>query len=121
MSENESSSTDIDSAESSANETATMEENPLVLASDTETEPVKANSVIALIDTGAEGENVVNQLSVLGEDVNDNNGHGSALANVIKEASPTTKVISIKALNEKYNLGYNMDEIFDEDFYGDWS
>ena len=27
----------------------------------------------------------------------------------------------IKALNEKYNLGYNMDEIFDEDFYGDWS
>ena len=27
----------------------------------------------------------------------------------------------IKALNEKYNLGYNMDEIFDEEFYEDWS
>lgn len=26
----------------------------------------------------------------------------------------------IKALNEKYNLGYNMDEIFDEGFYEEW-
>lgn len=27
----------------------------------------------------------------------------------------------IKALNEKYNLGYNMDKIFDEEFYKGWS
>lgn len=26
----------------------------------------------------------------------------------------------IKALNEKYNLGYNMDKIFDEEFYEEW-
>lgn len=26
----------------------------------------------------------------------------------------------IKALNEKYNLGYNMDKIFDKEFYKEW-
>lgn len=26
----------------------------------------------------------------------------------------------IKALNEKYNLGYNTDKIFDEEFYKEW-
>ena len=101
--DNESNPIDIDTAQSSASETASMDENPLSEASETDVVPVNASSVIALIDTGASGDNVVKQLSVLGEDVNDNNGHGSSLADVIKDASPNTKIISIKALNENGN------------------
>ena len=100
VSDNESSPVDVDTAQSSASETASVEENPLSEANETEAVTINAKNVIALIDTGANGGNVYQQLSVLGENVEDENGHGSSLALLIGELNPDAKILSIKALNE---------------------
>lgn len=53
---------------------------------------------IALIDTGAEGSNVRKSISVIGDSVSDDNGHGTKMAEMISEANPDAKILSIKAL-----------------------
>ncbi|SNU09771.1 hypothetical protein SAMN06297422_13012 [Lachnospiraceae bacterium] len=54
---------------------------------------------VALIDTGAEGSNVVSSISIIGESVADDNGHGSRMLKAMTEANPDVKILSIKALD----------------------
>ncbi|MBO4592289.1 MAG: S8 family serine peptidase, partial [Eubacterium sp.] len=54
---------------------------------------------IALIDTGADGSNVTNQISVIGDIVSDDNGHGSKMAAAIAAVNPLARILSIKALD----------------------
>ena len=53
---------------------------------------------IALIDTGANNADI--KLSVIGEDVNDNNGHGNKMFELIKSGNPNANIISIKAFED---------------------
>ena len=53
---------------------------------------------IALIDTGANAD--IN-VSVVGDDTSDTNGHGTKMLKYIKEEAPKAKVISIKAFDGK--------------------
>ena len=52
---------------------------------------------IALIDTGASGADA--SVSVLGGGAGDDNGHGTRMANRIREVYPGAKILSIKALD----------------------
>ncbi|MBR6403158.1 MAG: VaFE repeat-containing surface-anchored protein [Eubacterium sp.] len=54
---------------------------------------------IALIDTGADGNNVTKQISVIGDVVSDDNGHGSKMAAAIAAVNPLVRILSIKALD----------------------
>ena len=58
-----------------------------------EIQPVDFSDYIALIDTGANAD--VN-LSMVGADASDNNGHGTQMLNYIKSENPNAKVLSIK-------------------------
>lgn len=56
-------------------------------------------SVIALIDTGVSGcSNVIQSVSMIGDDTSDGNGHGSHMAELIVQENPDAQIISIKAL-----------------------
>ena len=55
---------------------------------------------IALIDTGASGENIISAVSMIGESTDDDNGHGSKMAELIREQNPDVKILSIKAFDE---------------------
>lgn len=58
------------------------------------------SGTVALIDTGAgESSNVVDKVSVLGEDVADDNGHGSEMLSAMVEQNPDVQVLSVKAMN----------------------
>ena len=75
----------------------TEEENPL---SELE-EAVREADVwtvydIALIDTGADTAN--GAVSMIGEYTGDDNGHGTAMLNYIREYAPEARVLSVKAL-----------------------
>ena len=54
---------------------------------------------IALIDTGASTSNVIYSVSVIGDEVGDDNGHGTKMAEQIASANPNAKILSIKALD----------------------
>ena len=54
---------------------------------------------IALIDTGAESGNVVNSVSMLGDSVSDDNGHGTKMAELMAEQNPDVRILSIKAFD----------------------
>ncbi len=63
--------------------------------------PVRASNVVALIDTGAPAtSNVVERVSMIGDDVEDNNGHGSEMLGEMTSVDPNVQVISVKALDE---------------------
>ena len=53
---------------------------------------------IAVIDTGINGEGLVDSVSVIGESTSDDNGHGTRMYDIIKAEYPNAKVMSIKAL-----------------------
>ena len=53
---------------------------------------------IAVIDTGINGEGLVDSVSVIGDSTSDDNGHGTRMYGFIKAEYPNAKVISIKAL-----------------------
>ena len=58
-----------------------------------------SGTVVALIDTGVNGnENVVESVSMLGDDTSDANGHGTRMAELICAQNPDVRIISIKAL-----------------------
>lgn len=61
------------------------------------TEDTDYSDYIALIDTGANDANV--KFSVVGDDVNDSNGHGSRMLELIRIINPDAKVMSIKVFN----------------------
>lgn len=56
------------------------------------------NYDIALIDTGAEGKNVTS-VSVIGETVSDDHGHGTNMLKIIQDIHPDASILSIKALD----------------------
>lgn len=59
------------------------------------------NKTIALIDTGvSEDADVVNSISLIGDSVYDDNGHGSDMYNFIRDEYPDANILSIKALDE---------------------
>lgn len=58
-----------------------------------------ASGAIALIDTGASGENVFRSVSVIGDSTADDNGHGTNMARTIYQHNSGAKILSIKALD----------------------
>jgi len=60
----------------------------------------KYDGSIALIDTGANEINVVEQISLISEFGDDDNGHGTKMARIIKGIYPEGKIVSIKVLDE---------------------
>lgn len=59
------------------------------------------NNIIAVIDTGASvGGNVIDAVSMLGEDAGDDNGHGTEMVKYITAENPDAKILSIKALDK---------------------
>ena len=56
------------------------------------------NRTIALIDTGVNGGNLVDAVSVIGDGSSDDNGHGTRMYQAIREEYPDAKVLSIKAM-----------------------
>ena len=56
---------------------------------------------IALIDTGAKKEGIVKEaVSLIGDETDDDNGHGTNMVKAITDANKDAKVISVKALNK---------------------
>ena len=64
-----------------------------------ESEVAGAPKVIAVIDTGVD-ESVADAVSVIGESVKDDNGHGTAVIDAIMAENPKAKILSIKAFDE---------------------
>ncbi|MBR3538956.1 MAG: S8 family serine peptidase, partial [Eubacterium sp.] len=56
------------------------------------------NWTIALIDTGINDGDLVDAVSVIGDSVSDDNGHGTRMYQAIREEYPDAKVLSIKAM-----------------------
>ena len=93
---------------SESGNTMTQEENPLTELSDAlddNTDDLKTSKkevLVALIDSGApkDDAHVVEAVSMTGEDPEDENGHGTTMANDIEEQAPDAKILSIKALGK---------------------
>lgn len=66
-------------------------------------EAVKKDYTIALIDTGAsvDGEHVLSAVSMIGNNPEDDNGHGTQMVSFITEEDPNAYIISIKALDSE--------------------
>ena len=61
--------------------------------------PVKAAGAVAVIDTGVNGvANVMESVSMIGDNTADENGHGTKMAQLIAEQNPDVSILSIKAL-----------------------
>lgn len=88
---------DIENVESDA---MSEEINPINELAKTEIEEVKESNVIAVIDTGSsERANVIERVSVLGDNVEDDNGHGDKMISKILSQDENAKIISIKAMD----------------------
>lgn len=74
--------------------------NPIGELSEADTEKISQSNVIAVIDTGSsERDNVIERVSMLGDDVSDDNGHGDEMISKILSQDKDAKVISIKAMD----------------------
>lgn len=74
--------------------------NPIGELSEADTEEISQSNVIAVIDTGSsERDNVIERVSMLGDDVSDDNGHGDEMISKILSQDKDAKVISIKAMD----------------------
>lgn len=74
--------------------------NPIGELSEADTEEVSQSNVIAVIDTGSsERDNVIERVSMLGDDVSDDNGHGDEMISKILSQDKDANVISIKAMD----------------------
>lgn len=69
--------------------------------------PNASGPKIAIIDTGADSGHANERYSVVGDDVNDYNGHGNAMADFLLAEAPDAYIISIKAVSG--NKGYVSD------------
>lgn len=59
-----------------------------------------AKGTIAVIDTGINADELVDKVSLLGDDVSDDNGHGTKMYNYIREEDTDAKILSIKAMDK---------------------
>lgn len=97
----------VDTADFEVSDIANVEEdkmsegiNPIGELSEADTEEVSQSNVIAVIDTGSsERDNVIERVSMLGDDVSDDNGHGDEMISKILSQDKDAKVISIKAMD----------------------
>lgn len=97
----------VDTADFEVSNIANVEEdkmsegiNPIGELSEADTEEVSQSNVIAVIDTGSsERDNVIERVSMLGDDVSDDNGHGDEMISKILSQDKDAKVISIKAMD----------------------
>lgn len=97
----------IDTADFEVSDIANVEKdemsegiNPIGELSEAGTEEVSQSNVIAVIDTGSsERDNVIERVSMLGDDVSDDNGHGDEMISKILSQDKDAKVISIKAMD----------------------
>lgn len=97
----------VDTADFEVSDIANVEEdemsegiNPIGELSEADTKEVSQSNVIAVIDTGSsERDNVIERVSMLGEDVSDDNGHGDTIISKILSQDKDAKVISIKAMD----------------------
>ena len=63
-------------------------------------EAVKSDKIIALIDTGISADSdVIASVSMTGDDLYDDNGHGTLMLSYIREINPDAKVVSVKAMD----------------------
>ena len=76
-------------------------ENPIATLSGEADSPVAQGTdrVIALIDTGAEGANVIDQVSMI-DDKLVGNGHADEMVSAITSMNPDAKILSIRALGD---------------------
>lgn len=97
----------VDTADFEVSNIANVEEdkmsegiNPIGELSEADTEEVSQSNVVAVIDTGSsERDNVIERVSMLGDDVSDDNGHGDEMISKILSQDKDAKVISIKAMD----------------------
>ena len=97
----------VDTADFEVSDIANVEEdemsegiNPIGELSEADTKEVSQSNVIAVIDTGSsERDNVIERVSMLGDDVSDDNGHGDEMISKILSQDKDAKVISIKAMD----------------------
>lgn len=74
--------------------------NPISELAEADTTETMGTNVIAVIDTGSEeNPNVIERVSMLGDDVTDDNGHGSDMISNIVSQNPNSQIISIKAMD----------------------
>lgn len=74
--------------------------NPISELAEADTTETMGTNVIAVIDTGSEDNpNVIERVSMLGDDVSDDNGHGSDMISNIVSQNPNAQIISIKAMD----------------------
>ena len=59
-----------------------------------------AKGTIAVIDTGINADDLIDKVSLLGDDVSDENGHGTKMYNYIREEDAEAKILSIKAMDK---------------------
>ncbi|MDO4615711.1 MAG: S8 family serine peptidase, partial [Lachnospiraceae bacterium] len=59
-----------------------------------------SGNVVALIDTGANADaNVIERVSMIGDDVADNHGHGTDMLLAMKSVNDAVQVVSVKAMD----------------------
>lgn len=80
-------------------EIMTEEENPFTELEQLDDIPKSKEPVIAVIDTGVNSDNLFAAVSVIGEEVADDNGHGTSVAEMILANNPDAKILSIKAMD----------------------
>ena len=84
-------------------------EEALVSLSTADVEEIKNANVIALIDSGApEHPNVIERISLNGESVNDEYGHGTKMVNAIVAINPDAQIISIRSMDASGNTNISI-------------
>lgn len=74
--------------------------NPISELAEADITETMGTNVIAVIDTGSDDNpNVIERVSMLGDDVDDDNGHGNAMISNIVSQNPNAQIISIKAMD----------------------
>ena len=86
--------------------TATEIDNPITtLAEEQDSAVVQAESkVVALLDTGAKGPNIIDQVSMIDGGLVGTSNHASDMVDAITEQNPNAKILSVRVLGDD-NLG----------------
>ena len=78
----------------------TEEDNPLAELEEAVSESPFGKYDVALIDTGANEEHVRENVSMIGDDPTDHNGHGTRMARFMAEENEQVSILSIKAIGD---------------------
>lgn len=78
----------------------TEEDNPLAELEEAVSESSFGKYDVALIDTGANEEHVRENISLIGDDPTDHNGHGTRMARFMAEENEQVSILSIKAIGD---------------------